>query len=61
MPPAVCRTRTVPSSPPLMMTGVRSGSAPPATAYTSPGRGISGPLMWAVISAVRSARTVLRL
>ena len=36
MPSASRHTRTVPSSPPLMMTGVPSGSTPAATALTAP-------------------------
>ena len=37
MPSASRHTRTVPSSPPLTMTGVPSGSAPTATALTRAG------------------------
>ena len=42
MPSAVRHTRTARSSPPLMMTGVRSGSVPAATAYTRPSWPVSG-------------------
>src|SRR5262249_47284783 len=42
VPSAVRHTRTVPSPPPLMMTGVPSGSAPAATAYTGPSWPVSG-------------------
>ena len=42
MPSAGRHTRTVPSSPPLMMTGVPSGSAPAATAFTGPSWPVSG-------------------
>ena len=59
MPSAIRHTRTVPSRypPPLMMTGVPSGSAPAATAHTSSRWPTSGSPTGAP-SAVRHTRTV---
>ena len=57
MPSAGRHTRTVPSLPPLMMTGVPSGSAPAATAVTPPSWPVSGSPT-GVPSASRHTRTV---
>ena len=57
VPSASRHTRTVPSPPPLMMTGVPSGSAPVATAHTVRPCPVSGSLT-GVPSASRHTRTV---
>jgi hypothetical protein len=57
VPSASRHTRIVPSKPPLMVTGMQSGSAPAAKAYTGPGVAVELALRGRILQNLLSLST----